>query len=419
MQILIVGSGGREHAIVHTLLNEQGVTGIYATGNNAGIVAALGTANCFDIDITSPVAVLGLAEQLKIDLVIIGPEAPLVAGVADLLRANKYLVFGPNKAAAQIEASKAFAKELMFKLKIPTAKSKTCNSLVEVESALKIYGAPYVIKDDGLAAGKGVVVTENLAEALAHADACFKANSKVVVEEFLVGEEVSVLCITDGETVYPLVAAQDYKRIFDEDQGANTGGMGAYAPVNWFSESDQEFVTNQIAKPIVAELAKLDAKFIGVLYCGLIKTSAGLKVIEFNARFGDPETQVVLALLNSPLSELLYAAASGNLNKLSAPKFNPKTAVTVVMASAGYPQRSSIGDKISIEFEQNPNLVVFHAGTKLDNGAVQTAGGRVLAVTAVGETKAAARALAYSGVAGIKFAGAQYRTDIAMDRGNA
>jgi len=419
MRILIVGSGGREHAIIHTLLKDQAVTKVYATGSNAGIIAELGAANCFDIEITNPTAVLNLANELKVDLVVIGPEAPLVAGVADLLRANNYLVFGPNQAAAQIEASKAFAKELMFKLNIPTAQSQTCSSIAEVETAISTYGAPYVIKDDGLAAGKGVVVTSDVAEALAHAAACFKANSKVVVEEFLAGEEVSVLCVTDGEIVYPLVAAQDYKRIFDGDQGANTGGMGAYAPVAWFTQADQEFVINKIAKPIVAELAELNAKFIGVLYCGLIKTDSGLKVIEFNARFGDPETQVVLSLLSSSLSELLYAAASGTLDQLPAPEFGSATAVTVVMASAGYPQTSSSGDEISIEIEHTPDLVVFHAGTKLENGSVQTAGGRVLAVTAVGETKAAARELAYRGVAGIKFAGAQHRTDIAIDRGSA
>jgi phosphoribosylamine---glycine ligase len=419
MRILLVGSGGREHAIIHTLLKDQAVTNIYATGSNAGIMAELDAANCFDIEITNPSAVLNLATELKVDLVIIGPEAPLVAGVADHLRANNYLVFGPNQAAAQIEASKAFAKDLMFKLQIPTAQSQTCSTIAEVEAAINTYGAPYVIKDDGLAAGKGVVVTSDLAEALAHAAACFKANSKVVVEEFLAGEEVSVLCVTDGKTVYPLVAAQDYKRIFDGDQGANTGGMGAYAPVAWFGKADQEFVINQIAKPIVAELAELNAKFIGVLYCGLIKTAAGLKVIEFNARFGDPETQVVLSLLSSSLSELLYVAASGTLDQLPAPSFSSATAVTVVMASAGYPQRSSSGDEISIEFEQTPDLVVFHAGTKLENGSVQTAGGRVLAVTAVAETKAAARELAYRGVAKIRFAGAQHRTDIAIDRGSA
>jgi phosphoribosylamine---glycine ligase len=419
MRILIVGSGGREHAIIHTLLKDQAVSAIYATGQNAGIIQQLGIANCFDISITDAAAVLQLADMLKVDLVVIGPEAPLVAGVADLLRANNYLVFGPNKAAAQIEASKAFAKELMFKLNIPTAQSQVCSNLTEVEAAINTYGAPYVIKDDGLAAGKGVVVTADKTEALAHADSCFAANSKVVVEEFLTGEEVSVLCITDGETSYPLVAAQDYKRIYDGDLGANTGGMGAYAPVDWFSQADQEFVVNQIAAPIVAELKSRGANFIGVLYCGLINTESGLKVIEFNARFGDPETQVVLSLLTSPLSQLLYAAASGTLNQLPAPSFRAAAAVTVVMASAGYPQQSSSGDEISIDFEQTPDLVVFHAGTKLENGTVQTAGGRVLAVTAVGDTKTAARALAYQGVAGIKFAGAQHRTDIAIDRGSA
>ena len=423
MQILVIGSGGREHAIIHTLLKDNALkpnsVRVFATGANAGIVELIGAANCFDIEPTNPSAILALANQLDIELVIIGPEAPLVAGVADLLRANNYLVFGPNQAAAQIESSKAFAKELMQELNIPTAKAFTCNDLDQVQAATAQFGAPYVTKDDGLAAGKGVVVTTELQTALDHAKACFAAGSKVVVEEYLAGEEVSVLCVTDGRTVYPLVAAQDYKRIFDGDQGANTGGMGAYAPVNWFDATMQQFVISKIAEPVVELLNQRGAAFIGVLYCGLINTTAGLKVIEFNARFGDPETQVVLSLLQSSLTELLYAAASGNLDQQPAPSFKPGGAVAVVLAAAGYPQTVHTGDEITIEISPNPDLVVFHAGTKLENGAVRTAGGRVLAVTAVGASIAAARALAYQGVAQLRFAGSQHRSDIAKDKGSA
>jgi len=423
MQILVIGSGGREHAIILTLLKDNALmanaVSVFATGANAGIIELIGAANCFDIEITNPSAVLALANQLDTELVIIGPEAPLVAGVADLLRANNYLVFGPNQAAAQIEASKAFAKDLMQELGIPTAKALTCSTVAEVQAATAQFGAPYVIKDDGLAAGKGVVVTTELQAALDHAKACFAAGSKVVVEEFLAGEEVSVLCVTDGKTVYPLIAAQDYKRIFDGDNGPNTGGMGAYAPVNWFDDAAQQFVITQIATPVVQQLAKRGTAFVGVLYCGLINTTAGLKVIEFNARFGDPETQVVLSLLASSLTELLYAAASGSLDQLAAPSFKPGGAVTVVLAAAGYPQTVRTDDEIAIEIAPNPDLVVFHAGTRLENGAVKTAGGRVLAVTAVGASIAAARALAYQGVAQVRFAGSQHRSDIAADKGSA
>ena len=412
MRILVLGSGGREHAICHTLVNEKQT--VFATGSNAGIITLLGEANCFDIEITNPIAVVKLATELSAELIVIGPEAPLVAGVADQLRAAGFLVFGPNQAAAQIEASKAFANELMAKLNIPTAASINCLNLTEVEAAMTKFGAPYVIKDDGLAAGKGVVVTADKTEALEHANNCFAANSKVVVEEFLLGEEVSVLCVTDGTTVYPLVAAQDYKRIFDGDLGPNTGGMGAYAPVSWFTLAMQQQVVTEIAQPIINELKATGKKFIGVLYCGLINTETGLKVIEFNARFGDPETQVVLPLLKSSLTELLLAAASEKLAELPAPKF-AGAAVTVVLAAAGYPQSARSGDEIEL-IPNTPERVIFHAGTKLDNGVVKTAGGRVVTVSAIADSINAARALAYQGVAQLKFAGAQHRSDIGLGR---
>ncbi|MBM3691185.1 MAG: phosphoribosylamine--glycine ligase [Actinobacteria bacterium] len=413
MRILVVGSGGREHALVHRL-KQEGNT-LFATGVNAGIISELGIENCFAIDIVNSSAVVELANNLKVDLVVIGPEAPLVAGVSNALRDKGILVFGPDQDAAKIEASKAFAKELMVELEIPTAQSVTCQNAHDVVNAIIKFGAPYVIKDDGLAAGKGVVVTDNQAEALTHAQTCFLMGNKVVVEEFLTGEEVSVLCVTDGETVYPLLSVQDYKRIFDGDIGPNTGGMGAYSPVSWFSKEFETEVVNQIAQPIVNKLASMGSQFIGVLYCGLIRTNSGLKVIEFNARFGDPETQVVLALLQSSLTDLLHKAASAELNEIPVPSF-AGSAITVVLASAGYPESSRSGDKISIEIPQTPNLVVFHAGTKIDNGAVKTAGGRVLAVTATGSSIAEARKLAYQGVAGINFAGSQYRSDIGLGK---
>ena len=416
MRILVIGSGGREHAIVHKLVTEDNQ--VFATGSNAGIINTIGLANCFDISITNPALVVKLATELGAELIVIGPEAPLVAGVADELRDAGFLVFGPNQAAAQIEASKDFAKSLMIKLNIPTAKSFTCHNLAEVEAAITSFGAPYVIKDDGLAAGKGVVVTEDRSLALEHAAACFVAGSKVVVEEYLVGEEVSVLCVTDGSTVYPLVAAQDYKRIYAGDLGPNTGGMGAYAPVAWFTQAMQQQVVNEIALPIVTELRNQGHEFIGVLYCGLINTATGLKVIEFNARFGDPEAQVVLPLMRSSLTELLTAAASGKLALIPAPKF-AGAAVTVVMAAANYPAAPQIGDEISIEIENSPERVIFHAGTKLDNGVVRTTGGRVLAVSAIADSIDQARDLAYAGIAQIKFAGSQHRSDIGLGKGAA
>ncbi|MFM1906123.1 MAG: hypothetical protein RIT32_919 [Actinomycetota bacterium] len=414
MRILVVGSGGREHAIIHTLKKEPNE--IFATGSNAGIINTIGLDHCFEIDITKPSEVLKLAKELIVELVVIGPEAPLVAGVADELTDSGFLVFGPSKAAAQIEASKAFAKELMENLGIPTARSFTCENLAEVERAITEFGSPYVIKDDGLAAGKGVVVTEDKAEALDHAAACFAANSKVVVEEFLSGEEVSVLCVTDSKTVYPLVAAQDYKRIYDGDLGPNTGGMGAYAPVAWFDAAMQQQVVTNIAEPIIHELANRGTPFVGVLYCGLINARTGIKVIEFNARFGDPETQVVLTALTSSLTDLLHAAAAGNLSSIAPPTF-AGAAVTVVMASHGYPETARSGDEIAL-IANTPERVIFHAGTKLDNGVVRTAGGRVLSVTASASTVSDARALAYQGISQIKFAGAQHRSDIGLGKGN-
>ncbi|MDR0626270.1 MAG: phosphoribosylamine--glycine ligase, partial [Bifidobacteriaceae bacterium] len=309
MRILVLGSGAREHAIVHSLHREGGHQ-LYAAPGNPGIGEL---AELCRTDLTSGPAVALTAHQIKADLVVIGPEAPLVDGVADSLRAARIACFGPSAAAAQLEGSKAFAKEVMAAAGVPTAGSAVATTPAAVAESLDQFGPPYVVKNDGLAAGKGVVVTESREEALNHAQACFEVGSPVVVEEFLDGPEVSLFCVTDGETVLPLAPAQDFKRALDDDQGLNTGGMGAYSPLPWAPPDLTGQVLAKVARPAVAEMARRGVPFQGLLYCGLALTSKGLKVVEFNARFGDPETQVVLAQLQTPLSGLLWAAAKGDL----------------------------------------------------------------------------------------------------------
>jgi phosphoribosylamine--glycine ligase len=350
-----------------------------------------------------------------VDLVVIGPEAPLVAGVADAVTARGIPVFGPSGAAAHLEGSKAFAKDVMEAAGVPTARSFVCVDEAEAERALVEFGPPYVVKDDGLAAGKGVVVTDDHELALAHATSC----ERVVIEEYLDGPEVSIFAITDGVTVYPLQPAQDFKRIFDGDAGPNTGGMGAYTPLPWAPADLVAEVLATVLKPTVDEMARRGTPFAGLLYAGLALTSKGTRVVEFNARFGDPETQPLLALLDSPLSPLLYGAATGTLADVAMPVWKPGAAVAVVMASGGYPEGSSSGDVITgiDEAEALDGVHVIQAGTALRSskhgGDLVTAGGRVLAVVATGESVAAARDAAYEGVALVHFDGAQYRTDIA------
>jgi len=405
----VIGTGGREHAIVWSLSRDPGAVEVHAAPGNPGM-ATLATLH--DLDPLSGKAVADLAEQLDVDLVVVGPEGPLVAGVADAVTERGIACFGPSAAAARLEGSKAFAKEVMAAAGVPTARAFVCATPAEAEAALEELGAPYVVKDDGLAAGKGVVVTTDRAEALAHAKGC----ERVVIEEYLDGPEVSLFALTDGTTVRPLQPAQDFKRIRDGDLGPNTGGMGAYTPLPWAPPDLVNEVLRDVLQPTVDEMARRGTPFAGLLYAGLALTSAGLRVVEFNARFGDPETQAMLALLDSPLGPLLHAAATGTLADLPPPAWRSGAAVAVVMAGAGYPETSSSGDVIvgAETLDVETDVHVLHAGTARDaDGRLVTAGGRVLAVTAVGADIADARAKAYEGVASISFLGAQWRRDIA------
>ncbi|MCW2822280.1 MAG: purD [Marmoricola sp.] len=408
MKTLVIGTGGREHALALALSRDPSVTEVHAAPGNPGIgdVATL-----HDVDAMDGAAVADLAVSLGADLVVIGPEAPLVAGVGDAVRERGISCFGPSRLAAELEGSKAFAKDVMAAAGVPTAMAHVCATPEEVSSALDAFGPPYVVKDDGLAAGKGVVVTDDRDEAVAHAAQC----GRVVIEEFLDGPEVSLFAITDGTTVYPLQPAQDFKRIFDGDQGPNTGGMGAYTPLPWAPDGLVAEVLERVLQPTVDEMGRRGARFAGLLYAGLALTSRGLRVVEFNARFGDPETQPLMALLDSPLAALLKGAADGNLHEVDPPRWKDGAAVAVVMASAGYPESSSKGDVISgtETLAEEADVDVIHAGTADQDGALVTAGGRVLAVTAVGSDLAGARARAYEGISSISFDGAQWRTDIA------
>ena len=404
MRVLLIGSGGREHALAVALAADPAVEHLIAAPGNPGIGAL---AELRPVDATAPDAVAALAREVAADLVVVGPEAPLVAGVADAVRAAGIACFGPSLAAAQLEGSKAFAKDVMAAAKVPTARSYACRSPEEVAAALDEFGPPYVVKHDGLAAGKGVVVTEDRAAALEHAAAA----SRTVVEEHLAGPEVSLFVITDGATAVPLVPAQDFKRIGDGDTGPNTGGMGSYAPLPWAPGGLVEDVLAQVARPTLAELARRGAEFTGLLYCGLVLTSDGPKVIEFNCRFGDPEVQSVLPLLETPLGSLLRAAADGRLGDEPPLRWRDGAAVTVVMASAGYPAKPRTGDVITGASVPG----VLHAGTALDgDGNLVTAGGRVLSCTAVGADLAQARDNAYALVESISWDGAQHRSDIAL-----
>jgi phosphoribosylamine--glycine ligase len=412
--ILVIGQGAREHAITQTLLKDKNVEVVCAPGN-PGIAKIARTSPVSPNDADS---VLALAKELTADLIVIGPEAPLVAGVADVLRAHGFAVFGPSKSAAELEGSKAFAKEVMKAAGVPTAQASLCVTVDEAGIALDKFGAPYVVKDDGLAAGKGVVVTSDRQEALQHAMACIDSRDggAVVIEEYLAGPEVSLFGISDGKTIVPLTPAQDFKRIFDNDQGPNTGGMGAYSPLPWAPDDLVAQVQKNILQPMIDEMAKRGTPFVGLLFAGLAITSSGVKVIEFNARFGDPETQVVLARLNSPLSEVLFAAATGKLDKQEKLQWKTQSAVTVVQAAEGYPESPILGAAISgiVEAEQQ-GVLVYHAGTTMDHfGNYLVNGGRVLSVTALGSDLGDARRRAYQGVERISFTGEQHRTDIAL-----
>ena len=409
MKVLVIGSGGREHALALALSRDPEVTELHAAPGNPGIAAV---AELHDVKADDGTSVADLAEGLGIDLVVIGPEAPLVAGVADAVRARGIDCFGPSAEAARLEGSKAFAKEVMAAAEVPTAMAHVCTTPSEVEAALDAFGPPYVVKDDGLAAGKGVVVTESRDEALAHAAAC----DRVVVEEFLDGPEVSLFAITDGTTVVPLQPAQDFKRVGDGDAGPNTGGMGAYTPLPWAPEDLVAEVKERVLQPTVDEMAHRGTPFAGLLYAGLALTKRGLRVIEFNARFGDPETQPLMALLDSPLGVLLRAASRGTLDEVAAPRWKDGAAVAVVVASKDYPATPRTGDVIHglMDAERVEGVDVIHAGTaRGEDGALVTSGGRVLAVTAVGSDVADARARAYEAVAKIRIDGSHHRSDIA------
>lgn len=410
MKILVIGSGAREHAIVRSLLKDDGVSVVCAPGN-AGI-----SQDCSvrQINTEDGAAVVELAQELAIDLVVIGPEAPLVAGVADALIAAKIPVFGPTKAAAELEGSKAFAKEIMQIAGVPTARAFVCSEIESAAQALNELGAPYVVKNDGLAAGKGVVVTNDYSVAIAHAEECFAVGGTVVIEEYLDGPEISLFGVSDGATVLPLSPAQDFKRIGDGDSGPNTGGMGAYSPLPWAPVDIMQRVQNEILTPMIVAMAQRGTPFAGLLYAGLAMTAKGIRVIEFNARFGDPETQVVLTRLRSPLSKLLYAAATGTLSSHPALEWSDESAVTVVMAAAGYPAAPQTGEVIS-GLADIETTEVFHAGTKFNaQDEIISSGGRVLSVTATGADLTQARRNAYSALANISFSGEQHRTDIAQ-----
>ena len=367
------------------------------------------------VNASDPAEVTALARSLGSTLVVIGPEAPLAAGVADALREAGIPVFGPSRAAAQLEASKAFAKQVMAAASVPTAMARVASTAEQAADALDTFGAPYVVKDDGLAAGKGVVVTSDREAALAHAQACFDAGGTVVIEEFLDGPEVSLFVLSDGRHVVPLAPAQDFKRIFDNDEGPNTGGMGAYSPLEWAPANLVEDVIARVAQPTVDEMASRGTPFVGVLYCGLALTSRGMRVIEFNARFGDPETQAVLARLKTPLGGLLMAAAKGELDAMEQLKWDPRPAVAVVVAAGNYPGTPRTGDRVRglKKAARLEGVQVLHAGTALKKDKVRSSGGRVLAVVGLGEDLEGARERAYAGVDLIRLEGSQHRTDIA------
>jgi phosphoribosylamine---glycine ligase len=403
MRILVVGSGAREHAIIKALIRTgTSASEIVCAPGNPGIAKEVEIRG--GIDATDRLEVVKVALEERIDLAVIGPEAPLVAGVADALREQGIAVFGPSQEAAQLEGSKQFAKEIMAAADIPTGLAKMCDTLKDVEEAMDLMGAPYVIKADGLAAGKGVLVTSDRIAALEHAEQYILDG--VLVEEFLAGQEVSLFFLADGKTVMPLSPAQDYKRAFDNDEGPNTGGMGAYSPVPWIAPDFVEEVRERIAQPTVDEMRRRGTEFVGLLYCGLIVTERGIRVIEFNARFGDPETQVVLRRLNSDLADLLMRAATGRLDQGPAAEFSPSPAVTVVLASEGYPTRPApVREILGIDSaEAIDDVEVCYGG--------QT--GRVASVVGLGQNFLEARTLAYEGIARIQLEGSHYRSDIAL-----
>lgn len=406
MKILLVGSGGREHALGLGLQADPACTSLHVAPGNPGIAEF---AQCHAIDITSNAEIVALALEIGADLVVIGPEVPLVNGVADDLRRVKIAVFGPSKSAAQLEGSKNFAKEVMSDAGVPTAHSFTCTTKAECEKALDTFGAPYVVKDDGLAGGKGVVVTSDRQEALDHAVAC----RRVVIEEYLDGPEVSLFGISDGTSILAMQPAQDFKRAHDNDAGPNTGGMGAYSPLPWAPSDIIEDTYRKVLAPMIAEMNARGTPFVGLLYAGLALTDHGTRVIEFNVRFGDPETQALIPLLKTPLAMLLYKAATGDLAD-TVLEWKEDSAVTVVLAAQGYPTAPLSGGRISA-FPTIENVQIFQAGTSRMGADLIASGGRVLSVTGIGEDLTEARDRAYRAISQISLPGAFYRSDIALN----
>ena len=416
MKVLVIGSGGREHALVWALAQDPEVEQVVAAPGNPGIAVLHPaydgqTIVCRPVDMSDHDAVVALATEIGVDLAVVGPEAPLVAGLADPLRAAGIAVFGPSKEAAQIEGSKAFAKDVMASASVPTGRAYVCTTPEEAAEAIDAFGPPYVVKDDGLAAGKGVVVTSDRDEALAHAAGC----EQVLIEEFLDGPEVSLFAITDGTTVLPMQPAQDFKRLGDNDEGPNTGGMGAYTPLPWAPDGLVAEITDKVLQPTVDEMRRRGTPFSGLLYAGLALTSRGLRVIEFNCRFGDPETQALLPMLKTPLGGLLLAAATGKLGDYDKLSWKNGSAVAVVVAAKKYPASPRSGDVITgVDQAEGDDVRVFHAGTALDGDELVTSGGRVLAVSATGKDLDEARQRAYAAVGQIRIKGSQHRTDIAL-----
>lgn len=413
MHVLVIGSGAREHALLLALKKDPQVERVAIAPGNVGTGTV---AEQHDVDIISADDVVALARRLETDLVVIGPEVPLVLGVGDALRAAGIACFGPGKDAAQLEASKGFAKDVMAAAGVPTARSETIDNPARLDAALDRFGRNggetfWVVKDDGLAAGKGVLVTADHGAARAHAAELLESGHPVLLESFLDGPEISLFCLVDGETVVPLVPAQDFKRVGDGDVGPNTGGMGAYAPLPWLPGDMVGRIVDKIVAPVAAELVRRGSGFSGLLYAGLAITSNGPAVIEFNCRFGDPETQSVLALLDSPLGQLLNAAATGGLAEFGPLRWRDGTAVTVVLAAENYPGRPRLGDVITGADSE----AVLHAGTaRRDDGALVSTGGRVLSVVGFGADLTAARADAYAKVRAIRLPGSHFRNDIGL-----
>ncbi|MUL47700.1 phosphoribosylamine--glycine ligase [Mycobacterium sp. CBMA293] len=413
MRVLVIGSGAREHALLLALSRDPQVDYLAVAPGNAGTSAV---AEQHDVDITAADEVVALAKKLAADLVVIGPEVPLVLGVADALRAAGIACFGPSKNAARIEGSKAFAKDVMKEAGVRTATSEIVDNPAHLDAALDRFGPPagqhaWVVKDDGLAAGKGVVVSADREAARAHAAELLESGHPVLLESFLDGPEVSLFCVVDGEAVVPLLPAQDFKRVGDNDSGPNTGGMGAYTPLPWLPASVVDQIVDDVVKPVAAELVRRDSSFSGLLYAGLAITSGGPSVVEFNCRFGDPETQAVLSLLETPLGALLNAAATGTLGSFGELQWRDGSAVTVVVAAENYPGRPRVGDVIT----GSEAAGVLHAGTtRRADGSVVSSGGRVLSVVGTGADLAAARAEAYRIIESIRLPGSHFRTDIGL-----